>query len=127
MHSEYRDDFEDQESDPFIPDGASTPPGEGALPVDETRARKKLRIRLIITLFAMILAVEIGGSMLSAPTTRIYEAITCQKYYEKHDKSKIGKDGQTPEELCKNEEIQGEMAIVTGYRETFDALFGGYT
>ena len=94
------------------------------LPENASIIRNKLRIRLVLVLLAMILAVESGTAMLSAPTIRIYESITCQRYYEKYDKSKIGAGGQIPEELCKNQEIQGEVAIVKGFGELFNALFG---
>jgi hypothetical protein len=110
--------LEDDENRPFLPDDPISTHDEGF------NAQKKLRIRLIIILFSMILGVEIGFAMQGAPATRIFEAITCQQYYEKHDKSKIGADGQIPEELCKNTEIQGEVAIVKGYGELFDALMG---
>ncbi|PGH29045.1 hypothetical protein GX50_08203 [[Emmonsia] crescens] len=87
-------------------------------------AQRKLRMRLTIALFAIVLAFETGGSMLAAPMTRIFESITCLHYYKEHDPTIIGKNGYIPEELCKNKEIQGEVAIVKGYGELFDALSG---
>ena len=108
---------EDDENKPFLPDD----PLELQ---DELAGRSKLRLRLVLVLFSIILAVETGASMTSSPTTRIYESIACRQYYEAHDNSKIGAGGHIPEELCKNAQIQGEVAIVTGYRELFDALVG---
>lgn len=64
--------------------------------------------------------------MLAAPMTRIFESITCLHYYKEHDPTIIGKNGYIPEELCKNKEIQGEVAIVKGYGELFDALSGKF-
>ncbi|EGE80445.1 MFS transporter [Blastomyces gilchristii SLH14081] len=87
-------------------------------------ARRKIRMRLTIALFAIVLAFETGGSMLAAPMTRMFESITCLQYYKEHDPAIIGKNGNIPEELCKNKEIQGEVAIVKGYGELFDAMAG---
>ncbi|KAK2734064.1 hypothetical protein FQN55_002932 [Onygenales sp. PD_40] len=126
------DDIEDGPLLPkdTFPEPDTLPPPPNSHRVDSTTSttsspsQNNLRIRLIISLFTIILAVETGFAMLSAPTTRIFESITCLRYYEQHDQSKIGAGGHIPEELCKNESIQGEVAIVKGYGELFDALFG---
>ncbi|KAJ9211946.1 hypothetical protein DTO166G4_6474 [Paecilomyces variotii] len=122
MQAAHNDDLRDQEDAPFLPgeQGSSAPPRYNDRAANA--AREKLRWRLIITLFAMILTVETGNAMVSGPTTRIYEAIACRDYYQAHDPSKIGNGGQIPEELCKNSEIQSEVAIVKGYGELFDGL-----
>lgn len=81
-------------------------------------------MRLTIALFAIVLAFETGGAMLGAPITRLFESITCLHYYKEHDPTIIGKNGYIPEKSCKNKEIQGEVAIVKGYGELFDAMAG---
>ena len=53
---------------------------------------------------------------------RIYESITCRKYYLEQDPSQIGADGQVQEELCKVKDVQTEVAAVKGYMEFFDGL-----
>ena len=94
-------------------------------PSKETSAvQDRLRIRVIVIIAILILCVETGMTMMSGPTTRIYEAIECLKYYQRHDPSKIGSDGKIPEDMCKLESIQGEVAIVKGYGELFDGLVG---
>ncbi|PGH14310.1 hypothetical protein AJ79_03132 [Helicocarpus griseus UAMH5409] len=112
---------------PFLPKSTSFESSpftsKHGLDVPES-AQRKLRLRLTIALFAIVLAFETGGSMLAAPMTRIFESIICLHYYEQHDQSKIGKGGFIPEQLCKNKEIQSEVAIVKGYGELFDALSG---
>ncbi|EEH19456.1 hypothetical protein PABG_01775 [Paracoccidioides brasiliensis Pb03] len=121
------DDEDDVEDVLFLPKTPSLEQPTFAsnhVPDSTASSQRKLRMRLTVVLFAIVLAFETGGSMLSAPMTRIFESITCQRYYEQHDKSKIGKDGYIPEELCKNKEIQREVAIVKGYGELFDALSG---
>lgn len=84
--------------------------------------RKNLRLRLLITLFAIVLAVEMGLSMSDSPMVRIYESITCRKYYLEQDPGQIGADGQVQEELCKVKDVQTELAAVKGYMECFDGL-----
>ncbi|PGH19271.1 hypothetical protein AJ80_04138 [Polytolypa hystricis UAMH7299] len=124
MGSEQAAGIDDLEDDPFLPKEASFVPEEKKDDGDATARRNKLRTRFIFVLFSMILAVETGGSMLGAPTTRIFEAKACLQYYELYDKSKIESGGYVPEELCKNKDVQGEVAIVKGYGELFDGLIG---
>ncbi|KAL4749202.1 hypothetical protein BDW72DRAFT_178825 [Aspergillus terricola var. indicus] len=81
-----------------------------------------IRSRLMITLLAMVLAVEVGFVMAGGPMTRIYESIACREYFEQADSAKIGPDRQVPEELCKLKEVQSEIAAVTGYMEFFQGV-----
>lgn len=83
---------------------------------------QKLRLRLLITLFAIVLAAEMGLSMADSPLVRIYESITCNKYYTEYDPGKIGPGGEVEEELCKVKDVQTELAAVKGYMEFFDGL-----
>ncbi|KAL5051391.1 hypothetical protein BDW71DRAFT_170919 [Aspergillus fruticulosus] len=81
-----------------------------------------IRSRLMITLLAMVLAVEVGFVMAGGPMTRIYESIACREYFTQVDPAKIGSDRQVPEELCKLKEVQSEIAAVTGYMEFFQGV-----
>ncbi|KAL6235308.1 hypothetical protein BDW75DRAFT_143516 [Aspergillus navahoensis] len=81
-----------------------------------------IRSRLMITLLAMVLAVEVGFVMAGGPMTRIYESIACREYFAQVDPAKIGSDRQVPEELCKLKEVQSEIAAVTGYMEFFQGV-----
>lgn len=83
---------------------------------------KKLRFRLLVTLFAMILTVEMGMAMAIGPITRISEAIACREYYAQNDPAKIAADGMVKEEFCKVKDVQNELAAVKGYMEFFDGL-----
>lgn len=87
-----------------------------------TALSQKLRLRLLITLFAIVLAAEMGLSMADSPLVRIYESITCRKYYTEYDPGKIGPSGGVEEELCKVKDVQTELAAVKGYMEFFDGL-----
>lgn len=126
---EVDDRFEDREDAPFLQrsDSAapSSPQERDRPPSSHTQnnaVREKLRIRLMITLFAIILFVETGNAMTSGPGTRIFEAIACRNFFNETDPSKLGPDGQVPEEDCKIPEVQGEIAIIKGYLELFDGV-----
>lgn len=82
----------------------------------------KITFRLKLILFAMVLAVEIGFAFLEGPMVRVMESIACRQYYTEADPTKIGANGQVPEELCKLAEIQAELAAVKGYHMFFDGL-----
>ncbi|KAF9891653.1 hypothetical protein FE257_003665 [Aspergillus nanangensis] len=82
----------------------------------------KIRFRLMITLFTMILAVEVGIVMAGGPMTRIYESIACREYFAQYDPSQIGSNGEVEESLCKIKEVQTELAAVKGYMEFFDGI-----
>lgn len=85
-------------------------------------AFRKLRFRLLVTLFAMILTVEMGMAMAIGPITRISESIACREYYAVHDPAKIAANGVVEESLCKVKGVQNELAAVKGYMEFFDGL-----
>jgi hypothetical protein len=81
-----------------------------------------IRSRFMITLFTIVLAVEVGFVMAGGPMTRIYESIACRDYYSQFDPTKIASDGQVAEELCKGKEVQSEVAAVKGYMEFFEGV-----
>lgn len=83
---------------------------------------QKLKWRLLITLFAIVLAVDMGVGMSENPQFRIFEAITCRKYYLQQDRARIEPDGQVKEEFCKVPEVQAEVAAVKGYFELFEGI-----
>lgn len=129
MPSDAAHDPFEREDAPFLQssEGDSSP----ISPLDEPKhheseerdpASQKLRLRLLLTLFAVVLAVEMGLNMADSPMVRIYESITCRHYYAQHDSSQIGADGQVEEELCKVKDVQTELAAVKGYMEFFDGL-----
>ncbi|KAL2825223.1 MFS general substrate transporter [Aspergillus cavernicola] len=82
----------------------------------------RIRSQLMVTLLAMVLAVEVGFFMAGGPMTRIYESIACRDHFAQFDPSKIGADGQVAEELCKGKEVQSEVAAVKGYMEFFEGI-----
>ncbi|KKY14932.1 putative mfs [Phaeomoniella chlamydospora] len=110
---------DEEESEPFLP---------GDSGVQEEIRRQvpsdRLRWRVIFTALALILFSEIAIFMHNAPFVRIFEDITCRRWYAKNEPDNIPSDGRIPEEQCKNEAIQSEVAIIRGFEELFDGLVG---
>ncbi|KAJ5585592.1 uncharacterized protein N7459_005392 [Penicillium hispanicum] len=122
-------DHEDREDAPFLTPDPNAAPGSAhhdhAKPPGQPQlgpSASKIGFRLKVTLFAMILAVEVGFAFLEGPMVRILESIACRQYYTQADPSKIGANHQVPEELCKVAEVQAELAAVKGYHMFFDGL-----
>ncbi|EED19842.1 MFS transporter, putative [Talaromyces stipitatus ATCC 10500] len=114
------DRFADREDAPFL--DPSQPKNERPSRKEKNASREKLRIRLMITLYAIILLVEMGNAMTNGPFTRIFESIVCKNWYREHDPSKLGSDGEVPEDQCKSSAIQGEVATIKGVMEFFDGI-----
>lgn len=124
-------DREDREDVPFLdsPDPSNPGPAHrhvhskpsiGSHPVKANASASAISFRLKATLFAMVLAVEIGFAFLEGPMVRIMESIACRQYFLGVDPTKIGADGQVPEAMCKIGEVQAELAAVKGYHMFFD-------
>ncbi|OJJ31597.1 hypothetical protein ASPWEDRAFT_32219 [Aspergillus wentii DTO 134E9] len=115
----------DREDAPFLsadsPDHSHAKRRPGNHEVHDASVQK-IRFRLMVTLFAIVLAVEMGFIMFSGPLIRIYESVTCRKHYREYDPSQIGADGNVDEKLCKINEVQTELAAIQGYMEFFDGL-----
>lgn len=123
---------EDREDAPFLapePAQSSSTPGrpqynesKPAHSLGSDASIQKIGFRLKVTLFAMILAVDIGFSFIEGPQVRIFESIACRQFFSVTDPSQIGANGQVPEAMCKGAEVQAELAAVKGYNMFFDGL-----
>jgi hypothetical protein len=47
-----------------------------------------------------------------APLYRLYESVICKEHYRPHDPAVIGHDGAIPEEECKLDPIQQDLAMI---------------
>ncbi|KAL3471960.1 major facilitator superfamily domain-containing protein [Aspergillus californicus] len=106
---------------PFLLQDDARDSADAHLPKKHT-INPEIRSRLMITLLAMVLAVEVGFVMAGGPMTRIYESIACREHFVVFDPTKIGSDGQVAEEFCKGKEVQSEVAAVKGYMEFFEGI-----
>lgn len=61
--------------------------------------------------------------MAQAPQTAIFEEIICRHHAVQSRGANATIDGVDP---CKSELVQGELALVLGYKDTFDVLPGEF-
>jgi len=80
--------------------------------------------RVIILLLLYVVFLDLGYELIVPAQTRVFEQIYCRLYYEKHDPGLIGDhgNGQIDEKLCKNDVIQGEVAMLKGWQLALDGI-----
>ena len=120
---DYAENDDNRPDSPFLPSRSPSPSPGHAKPQPLHRPQThnaSVRWRLLVTLFTMILTVEMGMAMAVGPITRISEAIACREYYAQQDPGQIGANGMVREELCKVTDVQTELAAVKGYMEFFE-------
>ena len=85
----------------------------------------------VLWLLGTILLLSLGDQWAENPQLRIFESVICYRYYEKVDPSKIivGRDAVGPgaiggvdEMLCKVDAVQGDVAMLRGWQQLFDAF-----
>ncbi|KAJ5088497.1 hypothetical protein N7456_012113 [Penicillium angulare] len=111
------DALDDSEARPLLAGNASM---HSTTASKNRRNRKKFLILVVSAIF--ILAADFGTNLSVAPQTAIFEQIICQKYSELGgalNTTDITFDTMNP---CKSETVQGELALVLGYKEGLDVL-----
>lgn len=94
---------------------ASPPLAEAGSP----RVRKILPH--IVVLFALIFMVMVG---MAPMFVRMEELSICRVYYYKHDPALVDADGNVEETLCKVDEVQAELAFISGWLWFFETVPG---
>lgn len=83
------------------------------------------KIGVLALVCALLLLIDIAGFLGLAPQTQIFEDIICQNYYAGIDKKpNQSYTAISDDERCKIEPVQSELAMILGYKETFDQLPG---
>jgi len=59
-----------------------------------------------------------------APQLRLIESIICLKYYKANNPGVIDGNGNIPEEYCKVDSVQEELAILNGFQTLFSNIPG---
>jgi hypothetical protein len=82
---------------------------------------KKLLVSIVCAIF--LLSADFGFFMSTAPQLTVFEDIICRNY-----KASLHRAGDVPPPSdlnpCKSEAVQGELALVIGYKDTLDVLPG---
>ncbi|KAH8150986.1 uncharacterized protein LAJ45_05169 [Morchella importuna] len=89
-----------------------------------TRLLTNVQFRATLLCFVIIVTVDMAGYLSSAPQVRLFESIVCLDYYRENDPSLIGGDGSVPEELCKVDSVQREIAMLNGMQTLFSNIPG---
>ncbi|CAI7649697.1 unnamed protein product [Penicillium viridicatum] len=99
-----------------------TAPLLGSHPTKPSQHPKKLLISIVCAIF--LLSADFGFFMSTAPQMAVYEEIICRNYQT--TLRGAGNDTLIPPEAnpCKSEAVQGELALVIGYQNTFDVVPG---
>lgn len=87
---------------------------------------KKLLVFMVCAIF--LLSADFGFFMSTAPQLAVFEEIICRNY-----KATLHRAGDVlapspPSDLnpCKSEAVQGELALLIGYKDTLEVLPGIY-
>ncbi|PQE09465.1 Major facilitator superfamily domain general substrate transporter protein [Rutstroemia sp. NJR-2017a BVV2] len=116
---------------------------EGRDVAKQSIERKRLALRVSVICIVSIFLIEIGDFMSQAPSARIIEDIICRAYFSRVPfsapnlsssisvSSLLGIESETnlpfgsiPEENCKNDVIQGKMAMLKGWDQMFSCIPG---
>lgn len=113
---------------PFTPTKTSmrslTLPTPSAVRTTLTRLLTNVQFRATLLCFVIIVTVDMAGYLSSAPQVRLFESIVCLDYYRENDPSLVGGDGSVPEELCKVDSVQREIAMLNGMQTLFSNIPG---
>ncbi|OJD26098.1 hypothetical protein ACJ73_02525 [Blastomyces percursus] len=92
------------------------------LPAARPRGFRRKPVVFVFICVFIVFCIDFGAYLSIAPLTRIYEAIACRNYYEKHDPGRYRLLEEIPEEQCKISPVQSELAFVQGLQISFEAL-----
>ncbi|KAF5871299.1 putative alternative oxidase protein [Botrytis fragariae] len=93
---------------------------------DALLTRQTIAIRVSVICILSVLVVEIGNYMLQAPLARTLEDILCRDYYSSAPLSGYSEAPRLsiPESHCKNDVIQGKLAMLRGWDGTLACIPG---
>ncbi|KAI1360575.1 major facilitator superfamily domain-containing protein [Xylaria arbuscula] len=79
-------------------------------------------VYVVLACIAIAIVSETGEFLFMAPRVRLFESVSCERYYLEHDPSVIRPDGSVPEYKCKINPVQDEVASVLGWQLFFDSI-----
>lgn len=104
------------EAEPLLANTVRDTPGR-------SRSLNSKKLLVLIVCSTLILATDFGFFMGQAPQTAIFEKIICRHHAVQSRAANAPIDEVDP---CKSELVQGELALVLGYKDTFDVLPGEF-
>ena len=76
----------------------------------------------IISLYVLLYLFRFAINLVEIPKVRLIEHAVCQRYYRSHPLAEGGAEYSIPERQCKLVPIQAEVALITGWRMSLDAI-----
>ena len=80
------------------------------------------KVFLILHLYGLFYLFRFALALVDVPKVRLIEYAVCQQYYRSYPHAKGASDISIPEMQCKLEPIQAEVALITGWRMSLDAI-----
>lgn len=114
--------FEDHEGSPLLVTGSQDSlllPS--SVPAHRTRCTWPWK-HVVVLCIALAVVSDIGEYLYFAPRLRLSESVICTRYYLRHDPSLVGRDGSVPEQFCKVDSVQNELATFMGWQLFFDSI-----
>jgi hypothetical protein len=108
-------EYEPEETTPLLRNNSNLPPGtqngKGYLPA-------------LYIIFILIILTDLSEYIIRAPLQRVIESVLCKYYFQEHDPSMIGPDGEVPEPSCKIASVQQDLAKLNGWLNFIDGIPG---
>lgn len=82
----------------------------------------KPRMYLVLYLYALFYLFRFALALVDVPKVRLIEHAVCQRYYRSHHHAESTSEYGIPESQCKLVPIQAEVALITGWRMSLDAV-----
>ncbi|KAI0433319.1 major facilitator superfamily domain-containing protein [Xylaria sp. FL1042] len=123
-HSEQLDDRQQNgntETEPLLSPRDSRENSVKTPPSHQTRCTWPW-IYVVLGCIVVAIVSEIGEYLYAAPRVRLFESVSCTRYYLQHDPSVIRPDGSVPEYLCKVDPVQDEVTTVLGWQLFCDSV-----
>jgi hypothetical protein len=86
------------------------------------RSRSTRRATVIV--LSLLALHHVGFKIMYLPLNRLIENRFCRNYYDEHDPSLVPGDGIVPENLCKVNAVQQQLAALFGTIESLHLFIG---
>jgi hypothetical protein len=84
-------------------------------------------LRTLVLCSVILTFLSLGATSLGAPSNRILETALCSKHYHDHDPDRFPPGANIPEEDCKTQQIQSDLAYLISTLTISTKLAGSWT
>lgn len=122
INSHQRQDNLDERRPFLSPNAASTDGFKPSQPAPHRTRCTWSWLRVVILIIVIAIVSDIGESLWAAPRVRLFEASICARYYHHHKPSLVPSTGDIPEDLCKIDPVQDQLASILAWQLFFDSI-----